>query len=158
MELETGARRMLLLNPGVVGYVGQKVFKNELLEHVQGSSGRALVVRKAGGWAPPDRVQSSEFPELVIECWADPDRAPNGDMKVDNAVDKAYALYRLIDPLFHRVMDVYWGAGGTDRGVRVISSYRAMEPSHSLVNYPRAGSNTPMQDCAAVTVTYNVHL
>lgn len=158
MEVETGARRMLLLKPGVIGYVGQKVFKNELLEHVQGTSGRALVVRKAGGWAPPDHVQSSEFPELVVECWADPDRNPDGAVRVDNAVDKAYALYRMIDPLFHRVVDVVWGAGGMDPGVRVISSYRQGEPTHSLVNYPRAGSNTPLEDCAVVTVTYNLHL
>jgi hypothetical protein len=158
MEIETGARRMLLLQPSVIGYVGMKVFKNELLEHVQGTSGRALVVRKAGGWAPPETVQSSEFPQLVVECWADPDREPNGDKARDNAVDKAYALYRVVDPLFHRIRDVVWGAGGGDRGVRVITSMRAFEPQHSLVNYPRAGSNTPLQECAVVTATYNVHL
>lgn len=159
MEIDTAVRRLLLTKSAVTGYVQTKVFKNELLEHVDGTAGRAVVVRKAVGWAPPDRTQSSEYPTLVIECWADVDRDPQTREKtVDNAVDKAYALYRAVDPFLHRIRDEVWGAGGTDPGARVITSVRAGEPRHFLHSYSRGGYSVPMQDCAVVEISYNVHL
>ena len=46
MEIETAVRKFLLSKSQVTGYVGQKVFKFELLEPVAGTGGRAVVVRR----------------------------------------------------------------------------------------------------------------
>ena len=48
MEIETAVRKFLLSQSAVTGYVGQRVFKFELMEPVAGSAGRAGVVRRVG--------------------------------------------------------------------------------------------------------------
>lgn len=155
MEVDTAARRMLLTVPTVIGYVGSKVFKNVLSEHVNGTGGRAVVLRRGNGWAPPSRVQTSEYPSLVVECWADADRL--GDMvTTDNAVDKAFALQRVVSRVMHRQRDVWWGAGGTNRGVRIITSMQNSEPSVETEKDQHGG--IPMGDCAVVSVRFDLHV
>lgn len=128
MELETAVRRLLLGNQAVAGYVGQKVFKFTLMEPVDQTGGRAVVLSRSGGWAQPDTVKSLEYPLLQVECYADCDRDDNGNVLTRNAVDKAYALYRTIDPLLHAKRDAWWGAGGSDDGMKMISCVRWSEP------------------------------
>lgn len=160
MEIETAARRMLLAAPAAAGYVQDRVYKFSLLEPVEGTGGRAIVVRRSNGWSQPDAVQSSEYPVLALDFWADNDRDADGLSVAANAIDKAYAVYRAVDPLFHRVRDAWWGAGGSNRGLRVISSTRFAEPSHrSAVDRHAGGANeTDIGDSAVVTVTYALHL
>jgi hypothetical protein len=147
---------MLLSQPAVTGYVGQKVFKNELLEHVDGTGGRALVVRKNGGWGEVMTVNTDEYPHLVIDCWADASRDPDGMVVVQNSIDNAYALYRVVDSIMGRVRDVWWGAGGSDRGVRVLSCGKTGEPMHETSK--DSHSSTKMGDSAVVTVEYELHI
>lgn len=136
MELETAARRHLLRIPSVTGYVGRRVFKNTLVESPAGTAGYAIVVRRAVGWTTPDTVKTLEYPRLIVECWADPDREPTGETAVENAIDKAYALYRAVDRVLHGRRDEWWGAGGTDPGLRVISCVRAGDPVAANVMGP----------------------
>jgi hypothetical protein len=156
MEIDTAVRRHLLMQPGVVGYVGTKVFKNELLEAVDGTGGRAVVVRKNGGFSTPQSVNTDEFPSLVVDCWADCDRDPSGEIVVNNAIDKAYAVYRVVDALLGRLNDAWLGAGGTSPGVRVISSGKMMEPIHETS--ADAHGPTKMGDSAVVTAEYEFHI
>lgn len=128
MELETAVRRMLLQDDTVAGYVGSKVFKHALETIVDRTGGRAVVVKRAGGWAIPQPVNTQEYPLLQIECWADCDRDENGDVTTRNAIDKAFALYRAIDPLVHAKRGVTWGAGGSSDGLCVVSAQRWSEP------------------------------
>lgn len=157
MEIDTAVRRMLLQDDTVKGYVQQKVFKNELLEHVDQTSGMALVVRKAGGWQGPS--QQMEFPLVAVECWADVDRDPVTGFKLrDNQLDKAYSLYRAVKALMHEKRDVWWGAGGGNPGVRVISSEQQSEPVHNLISYSKGGSTVPAAESGVVTVQFEIVL
>jgi hypothetical protein len=160
MEIETAARRMLLGQSAVTGYVGQKVFKFSLLEHVEGTGGRAVVVRRNSGWVQPGRVRTSEYPLLVLDCWADCDRDSVGAKAEDNAIDKAYAVYRVIDPLIHAVRSVWWGAGGSHRGMLIVNGFRWAEPWHATAVdvHPAiqgvTSPGSPKGDSAVVTATY----
>ncbi|QOP66161.1 hypothetical protein SEA_DANIELLEIGNACE_20 [Arthrobacter phage DanielleIgnace] len=156
MEIDTAVRRMLLQDDTVKGYVQAKVFKNELLEHVDGTSGMALVVRKAGGWQGPS--QQMEFPLVAVECWADVDRDQMGLKIRDNQLDKAYSLYRAVKRLMHDKRDVWWGAGGAERGCRVILSEQQSEPVHNLISYSKGGTTVPAAESAVVTVQYEITL
>lgn len=156
MEIDTAVRRMLLTRPEITGYVGVKVFKNELLEQVDGTGSRAVVVRRNGGWADSQTVHTDEFPHLVIDCWADCDRNPDGSVAVQNSIDKAYAVYRVVDKIMARVVDVIWGAGGTAPGVRVLACGKVGEPIHETSK--DAHGPTKMGDSAVVTVEYELHI
>lgn len=154
MEIETAARRFLLAHDGVRGYVGDKVTKFSLLEHVDGTGGRAIVVRRSNGWKTPDSVQTSEFPLLLVDCWADCDRV-GGDKVADNAVDKAFAVYRVVDKLLHAKRDFMMG------DLRIISSQRWSEPFFETANDAHKGVaslSTPKGDSAVVTAQYALHL
>lgn len=163
MEIETAARKMLLDNDAVNGYVVGKVFKFSLLQHVDGTGGLALVVRRSNGWTVPDEIQTPEFPILIVDCWADCDRV-DGEMVSDNAVDKAFGLYRVVDKLIHGIADQWWGARGDNPGLRIIRGSRGSDPYFSTSNdahSPAAGGpvpQTPTGNSAVVTAQYNLQV
>ena len=157
MELETAVRRHLIADEGVNGYVTSKVFKNALLVSPQGGGGYAIVVRRAPGWAQPDRVKTSEFPRLMVECYADPDRNSDGTKKVENGTDKAWGLFRVVDQLLHARRDEFWGAGGTDAGLRIITCARDSEPT--VLGGPTGDARAPdplLGDLSVVQALYAV--
>lgn len=156
MEIDTAVRRMLLVQPSVVGYTGQKVFKNELLEMVDRTGSRAVVVRRNGGYGSAQTVNTDEYPVLTVECWADCDRNEDGSVSVQNAIDKAYAVFRVVDAVMNRRRDVIWGAGGTSPGVRVLSCGRASEPMHETAKDMHGA--TKVGDGAVVSVDYELHI
>jgi hypothetical protein len=161
MELPAAARRLLMQQPAVTGYVGSKVFKHELWDHVDRTGGRAVVVRLAGGWDTPDRVQSSQFPVLAVDCWADCSRNGDGDKAAEDALDNAWAVYRVVDPVLHRVKNAMWGASGADPGAYVVECFRWQEPYHqSRDDQPGAGLpyRVEMGETAVVVAQYAVHL
>ena len=162
MELETAARRFLLSEPAVNGYVAGKVFKHTLVQTPSGTGGCALVVRRSSGWASPDLVKTSEYPRLLVECWADPDRYDSGDRAVDNAVDKAFALFRVVDASMHGLRDVWWGAGGSDSGLRIVSCVRSGEPDavwgQRVLSVGPDSRPADVAEMAMVLAVYNLHL
>lgn len=129
MEVESAARRELLQDSTVNGYVAGKVFKYRLEEQIDGTSGRALVVSRNNGWATPDTVKSAEYPILAIKCYADPTRDSAGLITSMDATDKAFALWRVVDRLFHAKRGQRWGAFGSDPGMMVVTSRRWREPA-----------------------------
>lgn len=159
MEIETAARKHLLTFASVRGYVQEKVYKYSLLQHVDGTGGLALVVRRSNGWTNPDVLNTQEFPVLMIDCWADCDRE-NGEPVLDNSADKAFALYRVVDKILHGRIDEWWGAVGNDTGLRVIQSSRGAEPFFATAKDVHGGSgnspDTPRGESTVVTVSYNL--
>lgn len=161
MELETAARRMFLADTSVQGYVTGKVYKFELLDHVSGTSGRAIVVRRASGWGAPPLVGSSEYPTLIVENWADASRTPDGEVLKDDAADNALALYRVTDALVHGARDVVWGAGGTNEGLRIVTAVRDGEPAIVTASASYGGgasTTTPRGDSACAIASYSLHI
>lgn len=159
MEILTALRRHLLTQDAVRGYVGSKVDKAKLHDHVDQKGTRAIVVRSNGGWAQPDLTQSSEYPLILIDFWADCSRDRLADRIADDAVDNAMAVYRVVDPLLHRKRNVMWGGQGTDPGLQIVSCIRWSEPitqtrdeSHGGVAY-----GVQLGESAVVTVQYAIH-
>lgn len=159
MQLETAARRHLLSLPAVTGYVVGKVFKFTLLESPERSGGCAIVVRRQVGWAVPDTVKTSEFPRLVIECWADCTRDLGGNKKAEDAADKALALYKVVDRALHGKRDMTWGAGGADPGLRIVTCVRSGEPAVlTELNTPSLDRPVQLGEMAMVPVVYNLQV
>lgn len=157
MEIETAARRLLLADETVNSYVAGKVFKGTLLQTPEGTGGYAIVVRRGAGWWSPDPVNTSEYPLLVVECWADPDRE-NGVKKRENGADKAWALFRAVDGLLHAQRDQWWGAGGANPGLRIISCARDSEPVAVGGPDARLGDRAAaFGDLWMVPAVYDVH-
>ncbi|AMM44197.1 tail terminator [Arthrobacter phage Kitkat] len=123
MEIETAARKLLLAHPEINGYVSQKIYKFTLEEHVDGTGGSAIVVRRGSGWASSDTVKTSEFPTLYVDCWSDASRE-DGEIVVDNAVDRALAIARSVDRFLHGQRDEMWGQTSPGTGLRVITCHR----------------------------------
>jgi hypothetical protein len=128
VELESAARWELLQDQTVAGYVQQRVYKHRLMEKVDGTGKVAVVVFRDGGWASPDPVRTVEYPVLTVRCWADPTRDATGGYSVWDAEDKAWALWRAVANRLHGVRDQWWGARGTNPGLRVITCSRWTEP------------------------------
>lgn len=168
MELESAARRMLLGRSDVRGYVQERVFKDKLLEQVQGTGRSAVVVRTAGWWSPADDVQTVEFPVLVVEFWADCTRDELGNKAQGDAEDRARAGWRVLKPLFHAPpRGQVWGAVGSDRGVRVVASklwqgpfFETENDSHgSLASYGYTGrSGVKLGDCCVAVGQFAVQV
>lgn len=170
MELETAVRKELLGREAVTGYVQDKVWKFGQLGHVEvegrkvstigaHSGARALVVYRDGGWAEPGVVNTAEFPLLVVEAWADCSRDARGDQIEDDAIDNAYALYRVVDPILHAPRRGEWWGGPPGKGLRVITSARAAEPVHATQDTRLTNAERDYLGSAArVTVRYRVQV
>lgn len=154
MELTTAARKMLLAQADVTGYVQMRVTKHSLLEPVTGTGRSAVVVRQASGWATPDPVQTAEYPLLAVECWADCSRTVDGDPLQDDSIDRALALYRVVDGHLHGKRDVMWGGL---QGLRVLSSARDGEPRIWTAKDVKGRGAPDFGDSAMVEVLYRVH-
>lgn len=122
MELVPAARRYLLLPSGFTGYVQDRVYKHKLVEHVDQKGTRAAVVRTNGGWAQASRSNSTEFPILAVDCWADCTRDEHGDKAAEDAIDNAWAVYRELDRLVQGQRAAQWSE------LIVIDAVRWAEP------------------------------
>lgn len=135
MELEAAARAHFLSIPAVAGYVGTKVWKHRLEHPIDGTGGRAIVVKRDGGWALPESRNTQEYPLLRVEFWADHTRGANGEILTYDGMTAAQAVYRALDPVIHGVRDQWWGATQDRSGMLVIGCQRYGEP------YPSDGSD-----------------
>lgn len=144
---------MLLAQPAVTGYVQNRVFKHRLLDKVDGTGRTAIVVKHGVGWASPDTVQTIEYPVLVLDVYADPSRLVTGEINVADAEDKTWSVYRTLDRLLHTQRDVWWGAVGSDPGLKVISCRRHSEPVLTTQDDQHAGA-PPLGDSVYLSARY----
>ena len=125
MQLLTAARKRLLSDPTIDGYVAKKVWKLRLEQQLDGTGGLAVVVSQNGGWVTPDTVQTTKYPLLRIDAVADNSRLPSGEIATLDAVDKAGALQQVIDKLIHGKRGEIWGGAN---GLLIVSVARWREP------------------------------
>jgi len=156
MELETAVRKVLLGDATVTGYVGAKVHKHRLDGVLDRTGGRAVVVRRVGGWNRPNDITTQEFPLLEVQCWADHDRDANGDLATANAEEKAWALARAIDPLLHGKRGVTWGEEDDRPGLPVDGCSRWAE-GVVLSASQAAGRARTSEEAVYVSVQYAVN-
>jgi hypothetical protein len=155
VEVEPAVRRRLQDNLTIRGYVGDRVYKGKLDEHVDGTGQRAIVLRCDGGWGQPDPVKTLEYPVLYVDFWADRSRR-DGQATADDARTNARAVYRAADPLLHAYRNTRWGAFGSDPGLMVVSSTRWSEPTHLDATSAHGGTwlGTPLGECSVLTAAY----
>jgi hypothetical protein len=128
VEVDAAARRRLLTDQTIGGYVDGKIYTQRLGCDLNGTGGYAIVVVRNGGWASPNQHNDGRFPLLLTKCYADPDRDEDGSVKTANGQTKALALDKALDRLLHRALGQTWGAVGSNPGRLIISCYRASEP------------------------------
>ena len=157
MELTTAARRFLLAQAAVTGYVQQRVWKDRLEDVLDGTGQRAIVLKDAGSWSLPQARNTQEYPLLRVEFWADHTRNEDGTIDVEDGMAGARALYRVVDPLIHGVRDVRWGG---DDGLFVIGCQRYSEPLPMTGSELATGRPQPTDadayEAQAVAVLYAV--
>jgi hypothetical protein len=149
MELETAARRFMLADATLRGYVQDRVFKFRLELKIDGSGRSALVVNRSNAWTAPDPVKWMEFPVLRVHAYADPRRDTDGQIAELDAEDRAFALYRVLDRMLHARRDYTMGAQGSQAGLKVVSSARWAEP-FMVTDKDRHGDGDPLGDALYV--------
>lgn len=154
MEIESAARRVLLLDQTVAGLVARWVFKWRLEEKVDGTGKQAIVLWRDQGWSTPDPVNTNEYPLLTVDCYSDASRGADGEMLAEDNVDRAFGLYRVVDRALLSVgRGKKWGAFGSDPGLLVNSVQRWSEPFKTEQSDQHQG-DPPLGDVAKVTTTY----
>jgi hypothetical protein len=126
VEVETAVRKHLIADSAVNGYVAGKVYKYRLELPIDGTGGRALVVRRLGGWTNPDVVKTSEYPLVALHCYSDHQRDSAQGIVTQDGEEGAWALYRTVDAVMHAVRDEWWPDAN---GLSVITCARYSEPS-----------------------------
>jgi hypothetical protein len=156
LEVEPAARRRLLTVDTITGYVVDHIYKGTLDTHVEGTGGRAIVLRAEGGWSQPDPVNTQEYPLLYVDCWSDRSRNASGQATVNDARANARAVWRALDPILHARRAERWGAVGSDPGLLVVGCSRWTEPTTLDAASAHRGNwlGIPLGDCAVVTAAY----
>lgn len=155
MEIEAAIRRRLLNDPTVTVYVVDRVFTHRLHDGVDldNTGRRAIVVRRAGGWATPDPVTTQQYPILSVDCYAGNTRDPDGNIAAFDATSSAYALYRAVDAVLHAPeRGTWWGAVGSNPGLLVIASQRWAEPYAETSSDLLRGRATTGEELGSATV------
>lgn len=129
MEVESAARRYLLGDTTVTGYVQARVHKWRLEEKVDGTGKSAIVVYRNNGWATPDPVTTQEYPILAVKAYSDATRDSTGEIVKSDAEDRAFALMRAISNRLRRQRGEWWGAVGADPGLLVVTCAPWKEPT-----------------------------
>jgi len=160
MELEPAARRQLLADATVSGYVGDRAYLYRLEDRVDPLGLRAVVIYAGPWWADADRYEgaSMEYPTLVVDCWADCTRNGDGEIVRMDRIQNARAVWRAVHRVLHNPpRGMIWGATGSNPGLLVNTSSLWLGPTHlEGANTTRTG--IPLQDAAVVTATYALNV
>lgn len=135
---------MLLGQGAVTGYVGRRVWTHKERDPINLSGLLAYVLMRDGGWGVPQPRRHDEYPVLLVQCWADRSRDEAGEPTKEDEEERAWSLYRVLDPLLHGVRDVVWGG---QNGLTVVSSDRTVEPFFT---------RPPSSDAGFVAVRYGI--
>jgi len=148
MELETAARKHPLDQTRVQNLVSGRVYKFELEEPVEGTGKASIVLYRKEAWAKPGK-NSQEYPILVVDCYADHSRDPDGGQTKDDRNDRAFQLYREVDRVLHQKdrFSRQWPVGDED-GLLVLGCFRGSEPNDVALKH----------GVAMVRVTYDVQV
>jgi hypothetical protein len=102
-----------------------------------------IVINEGDPWTSPNEHNTLEFPSLVVDIWADPDRRADKTILRDNAKDKIKAVARIVNDHLHRVDPggpdggyMIWGTAqeiDTKTGVLVSESKRLSGPVFSPI-------------------------
>lgn len=127
-----GIRRYLLTNPALLDLLGSDdnwesyVFRKQAYVGLEGTGKAMIVLNWASGWASPNMHNTTQFPTLQVEIYADPDRTVMGfpTDSHNSPDDRVEDVFTMLNPMLHwtvkRIADF--------NGVRVTNSTLAGEP------------------------------
>lgn len=126
-DLVQGAVKYLLAQPSVLAVLGTtdagtpRLFQYELFGVMEGTGSTAAVIGRGGGWDGGNEHNTTRFPRLTLELWADPMRDVTKPGEVWRRIDAALDAF---DRVLHRPQggEQWWGT------VRTISCVRGSEP------------------------------
>lgn len=93
-----------------------------VMARFEGTGKCLIVVNEGEPWTVPNGHNTLEFPEILVDIWADPDRKSDGTIVVDNARDKIKDIARILDSHLHRV-----DPGGEDGGYIIWGTAQQIE-------------------------------
>lgn len=105
------------------------IFDSKLQVRMENTQRCAIVVSYAGGWTAPQDSNTFNFPQVVVDIWADPTRKSDHSVSVDDARDKCFTVYKKVFQALHLLdrRDIQFG------DTRIISSEALSEPELSPV-------------------------
>lgn len=114
-----------------------------VLARFESNSKCLIVINEGEPWTSPNGHNTLEFPSLVVDIWADPDRKDDNTILIDNAKDKIKAIAKLVNEHFHRVDPggpdggyMIWGTAdqmATKTGALIVESKRLSGPIFSPI-------------------------
>ena len=159
MEIEAAARRHLLADNTVNGYLAGRAYAFKLKTLVTPHGHRALVLYRGNPWAQTERYEhaGAEFPTLVLDCWSDHSRDGDGEMLHPDRVQNAYALWRAAHNLIHNQRPgTIWGRSSSNPGVLINTCSLWAGPPHLDGEGHRTG--IPVGEAAVVTAVYALNM
>lgn len=147
--LDLAARNLLAAKTNVTDLLGTApnwgpaVFNDRPQVKIENSGKVLVVVTEDGSWAGANLHNTSSFPRLIVDIWADPDRNADMSMRLDNAKEKINAVHKEIKKYFHTVnmsdeegRTIMWGTPEqieTRTGFRIHGSQLLNGPSFFAV-------------------------
>jgi hypothetical protein len=159
VELEAAARRHLLTDSTITGYVAGRVEPFRLKRRVDPHGTRAIVIERGPAWSETERYEgaSAEFPTLAIRCWADSTRDNDGNVTSLNRVENAYAVWRAVHNFIHnRRPGQIWGRTGSNPGLLVNTCSLWAGPTH--LDGQGSINGVPVGEAAVVTASYAMNV
>jgi hypothetical protein len=94
-----------LVEPPYIGkdaaWVNGWIFDSNLKVAIENTQLCAVVVSYGGGWAAPQDDSTAEFPLIVVDIWADPTRADDHSVELEDAKTKCFAIHKAIKKALH---------------------------------------------------------
>jgi hypothetical protein len=95
----------LLAVPGLIGsddaWVNGWIWDSSLQGRIENTQQCAIVVSYAGGWLAPLDDSSASFPAVVVDIWADPTRAEDNSVRVNDAKTKCFTIHAAVKRALH---------------------------------------------------------
>lgn len=145
-NLALDARNWLAQQPEVTSLLGSDeiwatwIFANESPHRrIENTQKCAVVIFVQDAWAPANGHNTLSFPRLFVDVWADPTRASDNSVSVQDAKDKIHSVYKAVDKYLHTLHRstanggaIRWGTAAeiTDGSASIIVS------SERLDGYP----------------------
>lgn len=160
MEVEAAVRRRLLADTTVTGYVGDRIYLHHLEHPVAPLGLRAIVLFSGPWWAESETYTGAgaEYPTLTVGCWADHTRDGDGEIRFQDRVRNAKAVWRAVHQVLHNPpRGQVWGAVGSNPGLLVNTSSMWLMGTH-LEGPTVRWAGTPLGDAAVQPATYRLNV
>ena len=139
-DLALDARNFLAQQPSVTTQLGSDskwdtwIFSDSPFVRIENTSKVMIVITINDDWSPANDYNTTSFPRMIVDVWADPSRNSDHSVLKQDAKAKIASVYKAVDKYFHTVNNdtssggsVYWGTAAqiaAKTGTRIAKSVR----------------------------------